>query len=205
VKELIRRSLEVACSRAGLKWCDDRRVFYFPSLDKPLRYVPFVHVDGRRTKVGVTGEHAYGVGQNASPFRYQLSPSFRVGKDHDGQWWVTLRIYIRITDRQGKPHEQKAINQRRKKVTKNWWNKEWFARTLGVIQALSEGREEIVVGSAANQVTIGTRPLAWDCPVSIDYQVVERVGDFQEEIAELRYVDAESMAMEEAGLEEDHT
>jgi hypothetical protein len=192
VKELIRRSLDVACVRAGLKWCNSRLVFYFPHQEKPQRNVPFVHVDGRRTRVAVTGEHAYGSGESAAPFRYQLSPHFRAGQDELGRWWITLRVYIRITDRQGTPFEQKAINRRRKKVTKSWWNKEWLARTLGVIQSLGDGRDEIVIGSMPCQVTVSTKPLAWDCPVSIDYHAVERVGDFQEEMAELRYIDAES-------------
>jgi hypothetical protein len=56
VKELIWRSLEVSCYRAGLVWCDDRKKFYFPHLDKPQRNVNYRHIDGRNTRVGVTGE-----------------------------------------------------------------------------------------------------------------------------------------------------
>ena len=81
--------------------------------------------------------------------------------------------------------------------------KEWFARTLAVIQALSEGREDIIVGSGSYQVIISTKPLVWECPIAIDYRAVEHVGDFQEEIAELRFVDAESDVADEAGSEED--
>lgn len=33
--------------------------------------------------------------------------------------------------------------------------------------------------------------MTWDCPVSIDYDALQRVGDFQEEMASLRFVDAE--------------
>jgi len=203
VRELVRRSLDVACVRAGLAWCDNRRVFYFPHEGKPQRTASFVHVDGRKTWVAVTGEQSYGSGDKAVPFRYQLSPSFRVGFDENGKWWVTLRIYVRITDCDGKPHEKKAIIRRRKKVTKSWWNKEWFARTLGVMQALGEGDDQIVVGSGACQLTVSTKPLSWDCPVSIDYRAVELVGDFQEEMSELRYVDAESDASEDDDQEED--
>jgi hypothetical protein len=203
VKELIRRSLHVACARAGLAWCDDRRVFYFPHENKPQRTVSFVHVDGRNTWVAVTGEKSYGSGEDAVPFRYQLSPGFRVGFDSDGKWWVTLRIYVRITDREGKPHEGKAIIRRRKNVTKSWWNKEWFARTLGTIQALAQGNDRIIVGSGDRQVSVSTTPLSWDCPVSIDYRAVELVGDFQEEMAELRYVDAEEDSPDEHDDEED--
>jgi hypothetical protein len=191
VRELVRRSLDVACVRAGLAWCEDRKVHYFQHEAKPQWTVPFVHVDDRRTRVAVTGERGYGTGDNAVPFRYQLAPTFRVGIDADRKWWATLRLYVRITDQAGRPHEKKAINRRRKKVTKSWWNKEWFARILAVMQALADGKDYIVVGSHSWQVTIGTKPLYWDCPVSIDYRAVECAGDFQEEMADLRYVDGE--------------
>jgi hypothetical protein len=96
VKELVRRSLDVVCFRVGLEWCDDRRVFYFPHEVKPQRNVSYVHVDGRRTRVAVTGEQSYGSGERAKPFRYQLCPRFRVGYDESGNWWVVMRVYVRI-------------------------------------------------------------------------------------------------------------
>ena len=191
VKELVRRSLEVVCVHIGLQWCDDRKKFYFEHGPKPQRFIPFTHVDGRKTRVAATGEKTYGSGDRAAPFRYQLCPTFRVGQDEVGEWWVTMRIYVRIADTEGTPHEKKAIGRRRKNVTKSWWNKEWFARTLAVMQALAEGGDEIRIGSADRRITVSARPLAWDCPVAIDYQAVERIGDFQEEMAQLRYLDEE--------------
>jgi hypothetical protein len=189
VKELIWRSLEVACVAAGLKWCDDRRRFYFEHGEKSHRYIPLTHVDGCRTRVAATGEKTYGIGARAAPFRYQLCPTFRVGCDEAGDWWVTMRIYVRITDTYGLPHQEKAITRRRKNVTKGWWNKEWFARTLAVMQALGAGTSDIRIGSGSRKVTVSTKPLDWDCPVAIDYVAVERIGDFQEEMAGLRYLE----------------
>jgi hypothetical protein len=191
VKELIRRSLEVACYRADLVWCDDRKKLYFPHTDKPQRNVSYRHVDGRNTRVGVTGEKTYGKGENAKSFRYQLAPVFRVGQDETGQWWVTTSIYVRITDCEGNPHAKKAITRRRKTVTKNWWNKEWFARTLAVMQAISGGKPQIEVGDGERRLTVSTAPLEWTCPVAIDLEALERVGDFQEEMAAMRFFDEE--------------
>jgi hypothetical protein len=189
VKELVRRSLDVACAAAGLQWCGDRRKFYFDAESKPQRFIPLTHVDGRRTRVGATGEKSYGSGDRAVPFRYQLCPTFRVGQDEESRWWMTMRLYVRITDTDGQPHQKKAIIRRRKKVTKGWWNQEWFARTLAVMQWLGKGGPEIAVGPVNCRVTVSTTPTSWDCPVAIDYQAVERIGDFQEELAELRYVE----------------
>lgn len=191
VKELVRRSMEVACVRAGLKWCEKRCVFYFPQLDKPLRNINFTHVDGRNTRVAVTGVHNYGNGQNSIPFRYQLSPSFRIGFDESGACWLTLKVYVRVTDEDGIPYEGKAIGRRRKKVAKSWWNKQWFARIVGVMQGLSDDKTEIVVGAAHRKVSVSCSPLRWNCPIAIDYHAVERVGDFQEEIAQLRFTEDE--------------
>jgi hypothetical protein len=189
VKELIGRNLDVACSRAGLVWCEDRKVFYFPHNNGPQRNVSYRHVDGRNAWVGVTGERSYGQGDRTSSFRYQLGPKFRIGQDEEGAWWVTMRIYVRITTLEGILMEKKAIGKRRKIVTKNWWNKEWFARTLGIMQAISDGAPEIEVGSGSSRFAVSTAPLEWDCPISIDIEAVERIGDFQEEMAAIRYAD----------------
>jgi hypothetical protein len=191
VKELIRRSLDVACFRAGLEWCEDRRQFYFPQDAKPQRNVSYRHVDGRNTWVGVTGEKTYGRGERATPFRYQLGPSFRVGQDESGSWWVTTRLYVRVTDCEGTPHQKKAITRRRKRVTRDWWNKEWFARTLAVMQAISGGKPEIKVGSGKRRLAVSIEPLEWLSPVSINLEAVERAGDFQEEMAATRFFDEE--------------
>lgn len=201
VRELVRKSLDVACVNAGLKWCDNRKKFYFPQGDKPLNNLPYIHVDGRKTRVSATGEKSYGFGDRAKPFRYQLCPIFRVGQDQLGDWWVTLRLYVRITEKDGTPYEKKAITRRRKKVSGNWWNKEWLARTLAVIQALAQGNNSIEVGSGSEKVAISVKPMSWQCPVAIDYKAVERIGDFQEEIADLRYQDLEE-AEEDDGDED---
>lgn len=191
VKELTRRSLEVACIRAGLKWCSDRNVFYFPGEGQNQTNVSFRHVDGRDTRVAVNGERQYGWGDRASQFRYQLGPRFYVSRDDMGSWWVTVRLYVRVTDINGAPFQAKDIVRRRKAVTKNWWNKEWLARLLGVMQALCTDGRDIMIGTGHRAVIVSTNPIEWLCPVSIDIAAVERVGDFQEEMAAMRYVEEE--------------
>lgn len=188
-KELVRRSLDLACIRAGLKWCDDRKKFYFVAGEKKL--IPYMHVDGRKTRTSLTGQVTYGSGEYAKPINYQLCPVFSVGRDETGDWWSTMRIYVRVTDASGKPFEKKAIIRRRKKVTKSWWNQEWFSRTIAVMQTLETEQGKIAVGCSNHEVSISTTPLCWECPVAIDYEAVERIGDFFGEFAELRDQDGE--------------
>lgn len=189
VKELIKRSMDVACFRAGLEWCEDRRVLYFPHKNGPQRNISFQHVDGRNTRVAVTGEKQYSWGDNATRFRYQLGPIFKIGRDESGNWWITTRIYVRVTDCAGVPFQLKEITRKRKAVTKNWWNKEWLARMIGIMQALKVNGDAIEIGVGKRQVSVSTTPLEWECPISIDVEAIDRVGNFQEEMAAIRYVD----------------
>jgi hypothetical protein len=47
----------------------------------------------------------------------------------------------------------------------------------------------ITIGFEKYKVAVGTKPLEWECPVSIDVEAVDRIGDFQEEIASARAID----------------
>lgn len=192
VKELLRRCLEVACHDAGLKWCHDRHIFYFPELGTPQRNIAFLQPDGTKSRVNVTGIRQFGYGERTQKYHYQLAPIFRVGTDTERKWWVTTRVYVRVTQPDGTPLAGKAITSRRKHVAKSWWNQHWFARTMGVMQALTENGMEIVVTDGQQRVAISTTPLTWNCPISIDSEAVDRIGDFQEEMASLRYTDEET-------------
>jgi hypothetical protein len=196
IRELIRRSLDVACFRAGMTWCENREVFYFAGSESIQKNVAYRHVDGRNTRVAVTGEVTAGSGEYAKAVRYQLGPRFRVGQDEDGQWWVTMRVYVRVTTRDGVLFEKKQIGKKRKAVTKSWWNRQWLARTLGLMQAISMSNKDIQVGDGKRMLSVSTSPLEWQCPISIDGDAVERVGDFQEEMAAAAYRFAEDLEAE---------
>jgi len=185
VKELVRRSLDVACVKAGLSWCNHRKVYYFANPADGQTNVPLEHIDGRKTRVAMNGQRQYSWGVRASNFLYQIGPRFHVGQDEEGAWWVTARLYVRVTDTAGVLFEAKDINRRRKAVTKGWWNKEWLARLLGLMQALRNAGTDIKVGTDSRSVTISTLPLEWLCPVSIDLNALERIRTFEEEVLDI--------------------
>jgi hypothetical protein len=185
-KELTRRSLEVVCVQKGLKYCADRKVFYFPAHESGEWNQSIQHVDGRATKVQLTGMRTKGWGNRASPFLYQLAPRFSAQRDFDGSWNVVVRIYIRVTTPEGGPFETKEIGRRRKIVSKSWWNKEWLARLLGVVQALETSVGRIVLAEGSQAVIMLTKPLSWECPVGLDVLALSGLSDIGEEIATYR-------------------
>lgn len=186
VREILRRALRIRGLELGLLWCDDREILYFPSGNaNPKRNINYITASGKRSTVGVTGFRQWGSGERATQYYYQLAPSFRVTVDSDKRYSIVLRIYVRVTDNKGELFSGKAIGRRRKKVTKSWWNDHFLARTLGVIQFFGDGSNEIRFGEDEDQIAISTTPLIWNCPVSIDEAAVDRIGDFQEELATL--------------------
>jgi hypothetical protein len=188
-KELAWRSLEVICVQKGLKFCNDRKVFYFPKREPAEWNQAIKHVDGRSTTVQLTGERTKGWGPRASPFLYQLAPRFRPQYDIDGAWNVVLNIYIRVTTPEGAMFEGKEIGRRRKIVSKSWWNKEWLTRLLGVVQALQTSEGHIEIGEGARAVSMQTTPMRWECPVGLDIKALSGMPDLGEEIAQYRVRD----------------
>ena len=187
VKMLVKRSLFVACYDAGFEWCEDRFTFFLKERGR-VRHA-YQDVDGRYTHVSFTGERTYGSGDWKSKFRYQLGPVFRVAVDDDDSVSVRLGFYVRVTDEKGNPLDVKKIPSRRKRVTKSWWNRQWLQRSLGVMQLIAGETGlggQITVGKGREAVSVDVQPLSWDCPVSIDVEALDRVGDFQEELASAR-------------------
>lgn len=185
-KELAWRSLNVVCAEKGLEYCVDRKVFYFPERQSGEWNQPIEHVDGQHTTVQLTGERTKGWGDRADRFLYQLAPLFRPQYDESGGWCVVLKIYIRVTTLNGKVFEGKEIGRRRKIVSRSWWNKQWLARLLGVVQALQTSAGKIEIGLGNRAVVMGTKPLSWECPVGLDVSALSGLSDIGEEIASYR-------------------
>ena len=106
-------------------------------------------------------------------------------------WNVIVKVYIRVTTLDGSMFEGKEISRRRKSVSKNWWNKEWLARLLGVVQALQTSDGLIEIGEGTHTITMQTYPLTWNCPVGLDVQALAAMSDIGEEIAQYRTRDDE--------------
>ena len=196
---LVKRSLFVACFKAGFQWCANRNTFYLD--EKTRQRHGYQHIDDVYTHVSFTGERSWGSGERKSKFRYQLGPVFRVTFDEEGAVWVTVRLYVRVTDRDGHLLEKRMIPSRRKRVTKSWWNREWLQRTLGMMQFIAgKGANingHIIIGDGLQKVTVGVAPLSWECPVSIDVEALDRVGDFQAEMAAAREISGDGFFPEE--------
>lgn len=65
--------------------------------------------------------------------------------------------------------EDKKSNRRRKALCKNWWNYEWFSRTIAVSNWLCEGHDEAIVTTTdSGDLRIGLKPISFKSSKGID-------------------------------------
>ena len=99
-KELLRRSMDVACASKGLVYCADRQLFYFPYGLVERNLLPVVPLYGKQRRVGVVGERTFGVGYRKAKYRYYVAPTFSCSW-RSGRYEIVVRLRLRISNMQG--------------------------------------------------------------------------------------------------------
>ncbi len=181
VSELIRKALIVKCHQKGLKYCSEAGLLYFPpDLLKNDRLNFIRPDDNSETYVLANGERKHPSG---GKYLYSLAPDFFIRQDLFDDFTILIRIRVRLSDPKGKPLKgHRTIVSRRKYLCKNWWNKEWFNRTLAVSQFLA-GEGKITIGESQDvQIIIDANPLHFKAPVGINE---EGLGEISHEQTEL--------------------
>lgn len=190
-KELLRRSMDVACASKGLVYWPERDFFYFPPKLVPRDWLPVSPVQGKDRRVGVVGERTFGVGKNKSRYRYYLAPTFSAIWNTDC-YGIVLRPRIHITNLQGQTLTPRGALSRRKDIGGTWWNDDWFLRIQAVMQFLSDG-DKIVVGSLpVEQVVVERLPRTWQVAVSINDAAVRDAKSDRDEIAQRQDIEEEA-------------
>jgi hypothetical protein len=173
VTELLKKSLYAECRRRGLAYSDDRRMVYFPPGLLKNETLKFQRLDGSSTHFWVTGERTHGKGDRARKYRYYVAPVFVPKGDPENGYEVIVRIRVHITDLEGKLYPGKAAHIRRKGLCSSWWNEEYLARTLGVMQFLAEGNESISIGTTpGDRIEIEPFPRTWTAPVRLNEEAL---------------------------------
>ena len=178
VSELIRKALIVKCHQKGLKYCSEAGLLYFPpDLLKNDRLNFIRPDDNSETYVLANGERKHPSG---GKYLYSLAPDFFIRQDLFDDFTVLIRIRVRLSDPKGKPLKgHRTIVSRRKYLCKNWWNKEWFNRTLAVSQFLA-GEGKITIGESQDvQIIIDANPLHFKAPVGINEEGLGEISHEQ--------------------------
>jgi hypothetical protein len=193
VKELLRRSMDVAVARSGALNCRDRDLFYFPFDLVPRNMLRLVTIDGKERRVGIAGERTFGSGIRKAKYRYYLAPTFSViwRGDHYG---IIVRPRIRITDTKGHLYPARAALARRKDIGGTWWNDDWLNRIMAVMQYISTNGVIAVGTDSNNTVEVECLPLTWPVKTGINEVALKDAKRNRDEVAARSAIDEGEMS-----------
>ena len=180
ISELIRKALTVKCHQKGLRYCLETKHLYFPRDPDKSNRISFIQPDGKKANIAASGERKHSSGNKYLHF---LAPDFFVRQDLFDDFTVLVRIQVRLSDTKGKPLKgHRTIVSRRKHLCKNWWNRDWFNRTLAVTQFLAD-EGKITIGDPENaQIIIDAAPFGMNAPVGINEEVLDELSRERSEL-----------------------
>lgn len=180
--ELLKKSVQAEARRRGLLYCTDRHLIYFPFKLLKNDHLSFRRLDGKATFFSVAGERTQGKGVHARKYRYHIAPGFACRAPGDGEYEIIVRIRLRLTDSQGQLFHKRTAHARRKNICKSWWNDEWLARTMGVMQFLADGESTITLGpSESDRMIVSSQPRTWSIPIRLNESALAEATQIREE------------------------
>ena len=180
VSELIRKALIVKCHQKGLKYCSETEQLYFPGDPDKSNRISFTQPDGKKSNIAANGKRKHSSGNE---YLHSLAPDFFVRQDLFDDFTVLVRIRVHLSDLEGKPLKgHRMIVSRRKHLCKNWWNREWFNRTLAVSQFLADEGEITIGESQDAQIIIDANLLPVNAPIGINEEVLDELSRERSEL-----------------------
>lgn len=180
--ELLKKSLQAEARQRGLLYCTDRHLIYFPFKLLKNNHLSMRRLDGKATFFSVAGERTHGKGAFARKYRYHLAPVFACRTLGNGKFEIIVRIRLRLTDSQGELLPKRTAHARRKKICKSWWNDEWLARTMGVVQFLAQGHPSITLGASdTDRMVVSSQPRTWSIPIRLNEAALAEAAQIREE------------------------
>jgi hypothetical protein len=168
---LLKQYLEIHCLTKGLRCWEDgkrRRHLYFASSEDQSSRLPFVRYDGTKSWVRSHGWRTFKTVHGLERVQYHLEPNFLVLLTSPPSPAVLVRLRVFLTDDDGNPLPVGTALRRRKAICKTWWNYEWYARCLAIVQWLTGGNDVDLALTEGCRIRLGGTPVSRPVPVGID-------------------------------------
>ena len=178
--ELIRKALIVKCYQKGLRYCSETKQLYFPRDPDKSNRISFTQPDGKRANIAASGKRKHSFGNE---YLHSLAPDFFVRQDLFDDFTVLVRIRVRLSDTEGKPLKgHRMIVSRRKHLCKDWWNTDWFNRTLAVSQFLADDGKIAIGVQEDEKIIVDAFPLHFNVPVGINEEMLSELSRERSEL-----------------------
>ena len=178
IVNLVHRCVHRLMASTRLQYSEVSRQWFVPSGLLPNDSLKVRYPGQRPRRFKAVGKRKYRSSNSTETYRYHLSPSFALLRNHDDPYVLFLRNRVYLTDSKGNPLEGRRLQSRRKHLCKTWFNREWCNRTLGIVQLLSGSDGHLRFGpEGGQQLIISATPVELNSPLSI----LDEFGDSPDE------------------------
>ncbi len=183
ISGLLRQTLVTHCLMKGLRRSDDGSDIYFPEglLKEDKLY--FRRYDGKRVFTKVVGDRSFRTAENTTErSKYHFAPSFKPLMARFGLPCYQFNLRILWTDLLGNEYPRGKSNRRRRKLTKNWWNYQWYARIMATISWMTDGKPNCTLFSSEyGNVVMDGSSVTTSSPVGIDEGAISAISSEEDE------------------------
>ncbi|MFZ5534603.1 MAG: TIR domain-containing protein [Patescibacteria group bacterium] len=168
VSELLRKSLQVYCSKKGLVYDKAARMVYFPSGLLKNDALTYTAQSGKINRINASGIRKYRRSASKEQYIYYLAPTFSISKSIANSYTILVRARIHITDIVGNALPGHQANGRRKDLCKDWWNREWLTRLLAICEFLAVDKKIVIGTNDDDTIIIDAEPIILSSPKGIN-------------------------------------
>lgn len=182
ITSLLRGSVAAKALALRLRPTPNGRAMYFPDGLVEENRFSFRGYSGKKTYVRVTGEKTLWRPLKVEKYRYYLAADTRARSDIPPGYVVQITPAIHVTSPVGDILPNRAINSRRKHVSKTWTNHEWTNRLFALAEFFAGGTDAIRYGSTAEtEVVICATPITLSAQVGINEAALDMAEPPEEE------------------------
>lgn len=173
VKSILRQALRNHCLRKGMRLSENEKDIYFPFGLLPKDRLKFVRYDAKNLPVNVTGSRKIKakIGNDERSY-YHLAPTFVPLLSRFGE--PTVQVNFRLVWTDSKGNEQPSAQKRRRL---RWWNYQWYARTLAVLNWMGGEQPSISLAEGSDfLLLINSKPISVVSPLLINEEKLSLKG-----------------------------
>lgn len=181
VAALLRRCAETKCRARGFTWSGFADAY---CCQLPFGKNLSVRLPLGKTTVQTSGQRTFfRVGSPKIQYRHWLAIRPQIVRNLIDEFTLVWKLSLHFTDTNNIPLPVSQRQSRRKFLTRNWRNRQWLVRHLGVIQHLADSDGCIRVGGEQEkQVVLDCATLCFTASKGIDESKLEKAEEISDDV-----------------------
>lgn len=137
LSEMLRKAASALLIGRGFKLDEDGRSLYLDPAAFDGGWLRYQRHNGKPGRMKVAGKRSFKTGRDERQvLHYNLGFRIEVERDAIQGWVLIPKLFLRLRDENGQPLTDKKALERRKKITRDWWNDKQLSTHFAFLTAI---------------------------------------------------------------------